>query len=102
TWRPSPSTSATSTRPTSRETSAPSWAGRRRATPETQPPAFRPSSPLDARHLPRGDVDAVPCVDHGDREDEGREPLLVVVPGGLVPHLVRHRIRPVEIGRAHA
>jgi len=44
-----------------------------------------------ASHLPGGDVEAVPDVDAGDGEDQGRQCLLVVVPGGFVPDLIGYR-----------
>src|SRR5438105_10255551 len=51
--------------------------------------------PLCTRHLPGGGVEAVEEVGRGDHEDQGREPLLVVVPGGLVPDRVWDRVRPI-------
>jgi hypothetical protein len=48
-----------------------------------------------ARHLPGGDVEAVPEVDQGDVDDQGRQRWLVIVPGGLAPDLVGYRVRPV-------
>src|SRR5216683_2959744 len=48
-----------------------------------------------ARHLPGSGVEAVEEVGRGDHEDQGREPLLVVVPAGLVPDLVGDRVRPI-------
>jgi hypothetical protein len=45
--------------------------------------------------LPGGDVEAVEDVGRGDHEDQRREPVLVVVAGGLVPDLVGHGIGPV-------
>src|SRR5207245_8454550 len=54
----------------------------------------RSASPL-ACHLSGGDVEAVPDVDRGDGEDQGRQRRLVVVPGGLVPDVVWYRVRPV-------
>src|SRR6266851_3086060 len=47
------------------------------------------------RHLLGGDVEAVPNVDQGDRDNQGRERRLVVVPSSLVPYLVRYRVRPI-------
>ncbi len=47
------------------------------------------------RHLPGSGVEAVEEVGGGDHEDDGRETLLVVVPGGLVPDLVGDRVRPI-------
>src|SRR5215213_1884435 len=53
-----------------------------------------------SRYLPGGDVEAVPDVDASDVEDQGRKRLLVVMAGGLVPDLVRYRVRPIaEPGR---
>src|SRR6266536_4906149 len=49
----------------------------------TAPPDCR-SAP-GSRDLPCGDVEAVEHVGRRDREDQGRERLLVIVPGGLVP-----------------
>jgi hypothetical protein len=51
--------------------------------------------PFRARHLPGGGVEAVEEVGRGDHEDQGCEPLLVVVPGGLVPDRVWDRVRPI-------
>src|SRR5258707_3446056 len=48
-----------------------------------------------ARHLPGGGVEAVEEVGRGNHEDQGREPLLCVVPAGLVPDLVGDRVRPI-------
>ncbi len=53
------------------------------------------SLPSCARHLSGGGVEAVEEVGRGDHDDQGREPLLVVVPGGLVPDLVGDRVGPV-------
>jgi len=38
---------------------------------------------------------AIEEVGRGDHEDQGRQRRLVVVPGGLVPDLVRYRVGPV-------
>jgi drug/metabolite transporter (DMT)-like permease len=48
-----------------------------------------------ASDLPGGHVQAVEDVGRRDREDQGRQATLIVVPGGLVPDLVGHRVRPV-------
>src|SRR5579863_3519077 len=40
-------------------------------------------------------VEAVEDVGDGDLEDQGGQALLVVVPGGLVPDLVRYRVGAV-------
>jgi hypothetical protein len=48
-----------------------------------------------ARHLPGSNVEAVPDVDQGDLDDQGCKRRLVVVPGGLVPDVVRYRVRPI-------
>jgi hypothetical protein len=53
------------------------------------------SAPGSARHLPGGDVEPVEEVGRGNGEDEGGQPFLVVMPGGLVPDLVRDRIGSV-------
>src|SRR5258708_15238093 len=50
---------------------------------------------LAARYLPGGGVEAVEEVGRGDHEDQSRESLLVVVPGGLVPDRVWDRVGPV-------
>src|SRR2546425_2119837 len=50
---------------------------------------------LAACHLPGGDIEAVEEGGCGDHEDQGRESLLVVVPGGLVPDRIRDRVGPV-------
>jgi hypothetical protein len=50
---------------------------------------------LAARHLPGGGIEAVEKVGRGDHEDQRRESLLVVVPGGLVIDLVWDRVGPV-------
>jgi hypothetical protein len=47
---------------------------------------------LAACHLPGGDIEAVEEVGGADHEDQGRESLLVVVPGGLLPDLVWDRV----------
>ena len=47
---------------------------------------------LAARHLPGGGIEAVEEVGSGDREDQGRQSLLIVVPGGLVVDLVWDRV----------
>src|SRR3712207_3023738 len=49
-------------------------------------------SPLLASDLAGGDVQPVPDVDRRDGEHERGELLLVVVAGGLVPHLVGHGV----------
>jgi hypothetical protein len=51
--------------------------------------------PRLSRHLPGGGVEAIEEVSCGDHENQGREPLLVVVLGGLVPDLVGDRVRPI-------
>jgi hypothetical protein len=48
-----------------------------------------------AGNLPGSDVDAVEDVHGGDPQDQRGQPLLVVVPGGFVPDLVRYGIGPV-------
>jgi O-acetylserine/cysteine efflux transporter len=48
-----------------------------------------------ASHLPGGDVETVVDVGGRDHEDQGGEAPLIVVPGGLGPDLVGHRVRPV-------
>ena len=48
-----------------------------------------------ARRLLDGDIDAVEEVGHGDHENDGGQPLLVIVPGGFLPDLVRNRVGPV-------
>jgi O-acetylserine/cysteine efflux transporter len=48
-----------------------------------------------AGHLPGGDVEAVVDVSGSDHEDQGRKAPLIVVPGGLGPDLVGHRVGPV-------
>src|SRR5438477_11115488 len=53
------------------------------------------SLPLCARHLPGGGIEAVEEVGRGDHEDQGCEPLLVVVPAGLVPDRVWDRVGPI-------
>src|SRR6266446_10692961 len=50
---------------------------------------------LAACHLPGGGVEAVEEVGRGDHEDQSRESLLVVVPGGLAPDRVWDRVGPV-------
>jgi hypothetical protein len=50
---------------------------------------------LAACHLPGGDVEAVEEVGCGDHEDQDRQSLLVVVPGGLVIDLVWDRVCPI-------
>ncbi len=50
---------------------------------------------LAACHLPGGGIEAVEEVGRGDHEDQGRESLFVVVPGGLVVDLVWDRVGPV-------
>jgi hypothetical protein len=47
---------------------------------------------LAARHLPDGGVETVEEVGRGDHQDQCRESLLVVVPGGLVPDWVWDRV----------
>jgi hypothetical protein len=55
-----------------------------------------PSSPtLRASHLPRGHVDAVVEVGHGDFEHEPCKRRLVVVPLGLIPDGVGHTLELV-------
>jgi hypothetical protein len=56
-----------------------------------------PSSRLgpDASHLPDGGVEPVEDVGRGDSQQQHGQSFLVVVPGGLVPDLVRYWIRPV-------
>src|SRR5262249_19690812 len=51
--------------------------------------------PLPRRHLLRGHVQAVVRVRDRDREKQGREGPLVVVPGRLPPDLVRDGVHPV-------
>ena len=46
-----------------------------------------------ARSLPGGGAKAGEEVGCGDHEDQGRQPLLVVVPDGLVPDRVGDRVR---------
>ena len=48
-----------------------------------------------ARRLLDGDIDAIEEVGHGDHENDGGQPLLVVVPDGFLPDLVRNRVGPV-------
>jgi len=48
-----------------------------------------------AGHLPGGDVEAVEDGGGGDREDQGGQRRLVVMPGGLIPDLVGYRVHPV-------
>ena len=50
---------------------------------------------LAACHLPGGGIEAVEEVGCGDHKDQGRESLLVVVLGGLVPDRVWDRVGPV-------
>src|SRR5260370_17458149 len=45
--------------------------------------------------MPDGGVEAVEEVGRGDHEDQSRESLLVVVPGGLFPDRVWDRVGPV-------
>jgi O-acetylserine/cysteine efflux transporter len=54
-----------------------------------------PGSAPRTGHLPGGHSEAVEDVGRRDHEDQGREATLIVVPGGLVPDVVRHRVRPV-------
>jgi Sigma-70 region 2 len=49
----------------------------------------------DACDLPGGDVEPVINVGGGDPQQQAREGTLVVVPGGLVPDRIRHRVGPV-------
>src|SRR6266700_65841 len=46
-----------------------------------------------ARYLPGANIDAVEEVRHGNREDQGRESLFVVIAGGLFPDRVGHGVR---------
>src|SRR4051812_35677332 len=46
-------------------------------------------------HLPRRDVEAIPRIDRGDRDEQRRQRALVVVPRRLGPHLVWDRVRPI-------
>src|SRR5437764_11316883 len=62
---------------------------------QTKTSPLSASLPLCARYLPGGDVEAVEEVGRGDHEDQSRESLLVVVPGGLVPDRVWDRVGPV-------
>jgi hypothetical protein len=55
---------------------------------------FRSGLPL-ARDLASRDIEAVPDVDAGDGQDEGRQGSLVVVVRGVVPHRVGDGIRTV-------
>src|SRR5215813_7516223 len=58
----------------------------------------RPSALLRlplAGGLARGDVEAVPDVDVGDREHQAGECHLVVVSGRFLPYLVGHGIGPI-------
>src|SRR5437763_17173721 len=48
-----------------------------------------------ARRLPDGDIDAVEEGGYGDHENDGGQPLLVIVPGGFLPDLVRNSVGPV-------
>ena len=52
------------------------------------------SAPRTGR-LAGGHVEAVEHVGRRDHEEQGREATLIVVPGGLVPDAVGHRVRPV-------
>jgi drug/metabolite transporter (DMT)-like permease len=52
------------------------------------------SAPRTGR-LAGGHVEAVEHVGRRDHEEQGREATLIVVPGGLVPDVVGHRVRPV-------
>src|SRR5215212_9698080 len=61
--------------------------------------ATRRCSAPGPRHLPGGDVEAVEEIGRSDTEDQGSKPSLIVVPCGLAPDLVRHRIRPVAKAR---
>jgi len=49
-------------------------------------------APASAGRLLDGGVEPIEEAGRGDHEDDGCEPLLVVMAGGLVPDLVRHRI----------
>ena len=65
------------------------------------PAPTRRCLPLLACNLPCGDIEAIPEVDTGYSDDQGRECLLVVMQGRRVPDLVRHRIPPIaEAGRS--
>src|SRR5688572_28466681 len=47
----------------------------------------------------RGEVETIPDIHGGDRNDQSRERLLVIMTGGFLPHLVRHRVRAIADAR---
>jgi drug/metabolite transporter (DMT)-like permease len=55
----------------------------------------RSSSAPCTGHLPGGHVEAVEHIGGRDHENQGGEAPLIVVPGGLVPYLVGHRVTAV-------
>src|SRR5215831_11172709 len=58
-------------------------------------PGPKTSAPAPDR-LPDGDVDPVVDVGQRDHQQQGGQSLVVVVPGRLVPDLVRHGVGPVR------
>ena len=73
-----------------RRSAAARWPRRRPHAPRP-PPSLAPG----AGYLPGGGVEPVEHVGRGDRQQQCGEFILVVVPGGLVPDFVRHRVRAV-------
>src|SRR5699024_10170791 len=68
------------------------WCGHRRKVTTVLPCR---ASTHGVRGLAGRRVEPVPDVDRADRDQQRRQVLLVVVFGGRVPHVVRHRVRTV-------